>query len=240
MKNAGIYIVCFLVFVAISFVMLPDIILKKQIENYGERILGTEVDIDSIDLSLFSSKLTIKSLTVRNPKKYKRTNAIQIDEIVVDLRPLSLLGEVVEIQTLKVSGPIVTVEASMAGNNFNDMRKSFFKKESPADTSNLHALPKNSGKFVTIDTLIIDEAKIYVTAGFSKHNDQPASIIIPTITMENLGTENNHITFKQLLNKIIIEAAKDIDHVDQSMLNGVIEDLNKSIKDLSDQFKNLF
>jgi len=99
-------------------------LVEYGIETIGPRLTGTNVELGEVDLTLLSGKGSIRGVVIGNPKAFETDNAFELDEVRVDLAPLSVFGDTMVVEEIYIGGPKITYE----------------KK---GDTSNLLAIAKH-------------------------------------------------------------------------------------------------
>lgn len=85
-----------------------DPIVKSAIEKNGSAILGTDVSVGSVDISLKSGRGTIRNVRVKNPDGYEG-DAFTLGEITLDINVASLTKDPIVIDEIKISAPDVRV-----------------------------------------------------------------------------------------------------------------------------------
>ena len=106
---AGIVLVVLLAFTLFVGSSL-DSIVKDAIEHYGSQILGTDVRVSSVALSLGEGRGTIRGIRVRNPDGFSSDEAFEFGEIALQIDVGSLTGNPLIIEELSISEPGVRYE----------------------------------------------------------------------------------------------------------------------------------
>jgi hypothetical protein len=91
-----------------------DSIVKNAIEKNGGAILGTDVSVGSVDISLKSGRGTIRNIKVKNPDGFDG-NAFTLGEITLDIRVASLNKDPIVIDEIKIAAPDVSVIVNEMG-----------------------------------------------------------------------------------------------------------------------------
>ncbi len=239
-----------IVIAVLVIALMPNIIIKKAINNFGSELFQTNVNVESVDLSFTSGSLVLKGLTIANPKGYNEKNALTIDNISVLLDVWSIFSDKVVINEVIISEPIITVEVKLASNNLNDLKNKYGQKfNAPNDNSEV-SQEKKTGKKVVIDRLSISNAKI-ITATSVIMNFKDNAISIPNITMTDIGKQNavngDGLTFAEAITDILLEVASKAPNLNNNLLERAKEGLkgqvNKAkdkVDDISKKLKNLF
>lgn len=112
MKRALIVVVAILVLgvIGIGVFLYNNInpIVKNAIEKNGSAILGTDVSVGSVDISLKNGRGTIRGVKVENPDGYDG-DAFELGEITVDIEVGSLNKDPIVIDRITIAVPDVRV-----------------------------------------------------------------------------------------------------------------------------------
>jgi uncharacterized protein involved in outer membrane biogenesis len=92
-------------------------LVKKGVETFGPEILKAPVTIQSVRLSPFSGKGSIKGLVIGNPKGFKTSSAFELGEVRIAIAPKSLATNLIVIDEISVIAPKVTYELARGGSN---------------------------------------------------------------------------------------------------------------------------
>lgn len=85
-----------------------DRVVEFAIETYGSQIVGTSVQVDSVEIGLRDGEGTIRGLHVANPDGFGPDDAIQLERITLGLDVASLRsGGPIVVDVLDVAAPVV-------------------------------------------------------------------------------------------------------------------------------------
>lgn len=169
---------------ALIFIVLPllllagaalalDPMIQSKVPARMSEALGVPVTLNDADASL-AGDLALERLTIGNPEGYGDPQAIRVDRITAEAKPLSLLSDVVKIRTLTVERPLLSIEFKGLESNIQALM------------DNLPPREKEKGKRFRIGRLTIEGATIRFTsdrlAGGTK------TVSLPTIELTNVGT----------------------------------------------------
>ena len=105
----------------LGFELFGEHIVKVGIETAGTKALSVGVDIDDLDLSIYSGKVGLEGLRVNNPAGYENEYLLEMNEGKVKTSMKSLLSDTVEIESILLDGIALTVEQKGLLSNLNDM-----------------------------------------------------------------------------------------------------------------------
>lgn len=87
--------------------------IRTQIEQQGNKYLGTTVSVLKVDLALTEGRMTISDLNVGNPKGFSDNNAFSVNSITLDLG--EVLSEPYVVQTISIIAPEILYEVDSSG-----------------------------------------------------------------------------------------------------------------------------
>ena len=105
------YLISFSVlFVVLSLVLLVfysnlGLVVERAIENYGSKIMGTEVAVDKVTMQPRAGKASITGLTIANPSGYRAANAFVLSEITATI---DFQAEIV--REIVIKQPVINIE----------------------------------------------------------------------------------------------------------------------------------
>jgi hypothetical protein len=189
-------------------------IVKHGLEVAGPKLMGVELRVQDVKLSLLSGSGRVQELVVGNPKGFVSPSAIKVGSASFALSPSSLLSEKIIIKSIRVEAPEVTVEAGLNGVNLEkilaSLRASAGVGTTPAPGT--QAKPASSGKRLQVDEFIITGAKIHgIVTGLGQEREAQ----LADIRLKDLGTNSAGITGAELAIKaleVLIPAARQAAH----------------------------
>jgi uncharacterized protein involved in outer membrane biogenesis len=107
---AALALLMVIVGIAVFLYNSIDSIVEAAIEREGSRVLGTQVSVGSVDISLKSGRGTIHGVSVSNPKGFSSKEMFTLGEITVDIDVKSLNRDPVVIDEITISAPKVRAE----------------------------------------------------------------------------------------------------------------------------------
>jgi hypothetical protein len=206
-----IALVVVLVLAVLAVGLLLDKAIKTGVETFGPRLTKVDVTVQSVSLSLFSGSGTIKGLLVGNPQGFKTPSAIQVGTVSLSLEPRSLLADKIVVKSINVQGPEITFETDLRNNNLKKLLANVQETtgggaHEPAKPQE-PAQPKEAkpAKKLEVDDFVISGGKVHVNV--TALVGQSATIPLPDIHLQALGTGPEGITPGQLA-KLVLEAVE--------------------------------
>ncbi len=213
----SIFAIIVILFLVVMFSI--NAIVKSGIEETGTEMTGTAVTVDRISISPFSGKGTISGFRVANPDNYQQEYAFQVEELSIELKPLSLFSSEVIVREIIVTSPQIYVEQKLPENNINTILQ--------------HVRSITAGE-TTDKKLVIDHflmtggsADLYTEVG----GERSERVEISSVELHDLGRGGG----QQALEDVIKKIAEDIA---EEALKGALrsggEQIRDTIRDLFD------
>lgn len=214
-------------------------IVRNLVHEKGSEVVGTSVNIGKIDLSLKDGKGGVNNISVANPSGYSQDYIIKLGgvHVSVDVNSVKKLAKeslqksgpkikTVVINEIRVDKPEVTYELmSLNKNNADDVLANI-KKNSASSAKEPVKEDKDAVQYkVAIKKIVIADGSATVAANLLGAS-QSLSLNLPTIVIDNLGTEKQGITIEDGIARIFQEILKTTTNIvskaDLSgLLNGV-------------------
>jgi len=207
-KTIVLVVILLIAVLLLGFELFGEHIVKAGIETAGTKTLNVGVNIDDLDLAIYSGKVGLKGLRVNNPVGYENKYLLELAEGRVKTSMKSLLSDTVEIESILLDGIALTVEQKGLSSNLNDVLKSIPKgeeKETPAEE------PKEGKNLLVKDLKIINtkvKVKLLPVGGITGNVDT-VTLELDPIEMKNLGSEDK-MTTAVLAKEIMVALAKGV------------------------------
>ena len=221
----ALVVVVILAVLAIGLVL--DKAIKSGVETFGPKLTKVDIKLQSVSLSLLSGSGTIKGLVVGNPAGYKTPSAIDIGVASVSLKPASLLSDKIIVRAINVQGPEINFETDLRNNNLSQILANV--QEATSSGAKEPAKPQEPSqpegakpaKKLQVDDLVISGGKIHVSV--SALGGKTATVPLPDIHLQNLGTGPEGITPAELAEKVMEQIEKGASQA----AAGAVADLGK-------------
>lgn len=228
-------------------------VVRDLVHQHGTAVVGTDVNIGSIKLSLKDGNGSVGNITVANPKGYSKDYIIKLEGVSVSVNKDSVIKLVKEtaqktgpnvktvvINEIMVNKPEVTYELmSLNKNNADDILQNIKKNTASSAKKPAKEEKKSDIEYkVAIKKVVVANGSATVAANLLGAS-QSLSLNLPTITINNLGTEKQGITIEDGLARIFQEILKTTTNtVAKADLSGILNgvgDLANAAKDTADK-----
>lgn len=217
--------------------------VQELVHIYGSQVVGTDVNIGHIDISLKNGNGAVSNITVANPTGYGQNYIINLGNVAVSLDKDSVMKVISEtakksgpkvktvvINEVRISKPEVTYELmNLNRNNADDILANI--KQNTATSAKKEPKPENPDApqyNVAIKKVVIEDGTATVAAGLLGVS-KSLSLNLPTITIKDLGTPKQGVSIEAGLARVFQEILKTtvnaVKNVDLSGLLGGVGDL---------------
>ncbi len=220
-------LIVLVVLAVVAVGLFLDQAIKKGVETFGPKLTGVDITLQSVRLSVLSGSGTIKGLVVGNPKEFKTPSAISVGSASLTLEPKSLLSDKVVIKSINLQGPEITYETDLKHNNLSQILANVQQAtggggtESPKPQEPAPAKESKPAKKLQVDDFVISGAKVRVSV--TSLGGQAASVSLPVIHLQNLGTGPEGITPGELTAQVIAAIEKGA----AKAASGAVSDISK-------------
>lgn len=182
----GLVVAALLVLLGIGLALDP--LIRIKVPARMSEALGVPVTLNDADAGL-GGGIRLERLAVANPEGYKDPQALRIDGITADVKPLSLLSDVVEVDTVRVERPHLSIEFEGLQSNVRSL------------IDNLPPRDKERGKRFRIGRLTIEGATVRLTS--EQLPGGTRTLALPTVELSNVGTAEGAATMGQVAGEVL-------------------------------------
>lgn len=199
-----VFLVVMLLIGALVVVFLTlNSLVKKGVETVGPQVTKVSIKLDSVNLSVFSGKGTLKGLVVGNPEGYQTESAVHLGEATLQLDPKSLLADKVVVKSIHVVAPEITFEGSLKGNNLTKLQSNVEEFTARLPKGSDKGGGSGAGKKLQVDDFSITGGKVNLS--MTVLGGQKMSVPLPDIHLQGLGTGPEGITVGELIKQVLAE-----------------------------------
>ena len=195
-----------------------DGIVKNGIEENGRALLGTDVTVEDVDISLFDGAGTIEGFEVSNPDGYTDKNAIRIQKASLQVDIGSLFSDQVIVKELRVDEPELYFEQKELSANLKELNDHLNSGE-----------PSDSEKSLVIEHLLIEEGLVKVRTDIER--ERTAQAEFDRFELNGIGQGGSNTvqeSVKQMMEPLLEQA------IAEAATSGVLEQLKNKALDLID------
>lgn len=200
----GLAVVALLAFVAV-FLSLNSIV-KQGVLTVGPEVTKVSIALDGVGLSVFSGAGEVKGLVVGNPAGFKTPSAIKLGTASLRVKPASLLGDKIVVESVRVEAPEITFEGDLSGSNLGKIQQNVDAYVAsllgPGGKAEKQGAPGTKKK-LQVDEIIIANAKVNLSTTLL--GGKSATLPLPEIKLANLGQGPDGITPAEVIKVVLTE-----------------------------------
>lgn len=247
-------------------------LVKKAIETVGPAITRTDVTLSSANLSPLDGNGSLNGFVVGNPKGFSAPYAVKLGNVSISVDKSTLLKNPIIVNSIEIRDPRIALIGTPGGTNLQQLMRNIRSygvsqsKPSSATPSSASPTPaplsspaapvtvaspspaplsntttSSSDRRFIVRSVVIDGASLDVAlSAFGQSYQQTLSL--PEIRLQNLGSDGNGISGKQLAEQILsplINAAID-EGIKAASKQGLIQLQQNGGKELGNFLKGLF
>ena len=138
LKVLAVFLLLIIILLGILIWKIDDI-AASGIKSFGSKLMDSQVDVESVDVTLTRGAVQIKKFTVANPRGFQQEKAISVNNFMVDVDLWSLPSDEIVVEYLEISGMTIDVEYKIGDDLnlnilINNLKKKPAKTQAPAQT----------------------------------------------------------------------------------------------------------
>ena len=192
-----------LIIAAVVVVFLSlNTIVKKGVETVGPQLTKVEIKLGSANISPLSGSGQLHELFVGNPDGFKTPSAIKVGDIKVAVDIGSVMSDTIKIKEIKISAPEITLDGGLSGNNISKILDNVNAATAGAEpAAKTDSSAKKSEKKFYVQDVLVEGGNINLST--SLLGGKELTVPLPTLHLQNIGTENLGVTAGELVQQIL-------------------------------------
>lgn len=199
-------LVVLVIVVAVGAVMYIDTVAKAAIEVAGTKVLGVKTTVDKVSIGITSGSAAMNGLHVANPEGCQAPEFLALDLGGVAVTPASLLGDVIRVPKIELSGMKLEFEQRVGGDSNVDTILANVKKFSGGGGSAPAGGQTSEGKKFVIDELSLSNISVTARASGVPLADKGIEIKVPKIVLKDIGSGGSDPVGLDQLTGMIVQA----------------------------------
>jgi uncharacterized protein involved in outer membrane biogenesis len=239
-----------IIVVIVALVLFAGGGLVKYIINvHGERLTGLEMSVAGAELNVLGGQLSMTNLAIANPAGYDNPNAAMVGSIQVNLRPKTLLQDVVVVDYVGIKGTRVVFEGDLNDNNIQDIQKILgARRGEVADHDHTEdeeagRHPEEEQKRFAVRHLQVQDTAVAFKIGVP--GMEGVTVPVSDIELTNIGTQEEGASAQEVVDQILLPL---FDRIHRAALQaiqdpqGLLDRVKNSgfVKGIGEKLKNLF
>ena len=201
-----------------AFIILKyslDGMIKSAIVENTSDLMQTQVNVESVSISLFDGAGEIYGFSISNPEGFSEAEAVRVDEIFVELDLFSILSDTIVVENVRIQNPQLYFEQRGLGINLRKLNQNMDETEEVDES------------LLVIDRLIIENGVVKVSSTIDR--ERTAEAEIDEFELTEIGREGNNTvkqSIRQILDPLLEQAVRE------ALSGGLLEQLENKIQDL--------
>jgi len=195
----SVFLVVLLVLAIVGVGMFADGLAKKGIEAGGSAALGVPTSVDGVSIGFFSGKVALEGLGIANPEAFGEGKFLELGTGAVEVSPLSLLSDRVEIPSLTLSKVRVNLVQGLKGSNYATILKHLEAFQGASEAK------ADEGKRFLIKKLTISDVLVNVSP-MKELGVAEVKLPIDRIELTDVGSDGDKGVLLSELTGIVLEA----------------------------------
>jgi hypothetical protein len=234
MKSTLVKIIAALVVVAVIAVaalfLSLNSIVKNGVTSFGPEVIKAPIQLDGVSISALSGSGEIRGLVIGNPEGFKTPNAVKLGAASLQVKPMSLLGDKIVVQSIKADGAEITFEGSLSGSNLSKIQENVdaYVASLLGPAGKEEKKPATPGKKLQVDELVISNAKINLSMTIL--GGKSATVPLPDIKLTGLGQGEQGVTPAEVIKVVLKEVMTKTTEAVGGFLSGAGKALTDAAK----------
>jgi hypothetical protein len=209
-------------------------IVKNGVEAVGPKVLGTDVVLQKVDISLLSGSGMLKGIMIGNPEGFHTESAFRLGEVKVAVDIFSVLADKMIIDEIVIDSPEITYETSGTKNNIEAILDNIKDLAGGGEARSTDESTQKSGKKLQINDIIIRNAKVNMSATILQ--GEMVTLSLSDIHIEDIGKEGEGANMSDALKEVFTVLDKSIAGAAAAPIGSTGETVEKTV----DKIKGLF
>lgn len=169
--------------------------LRNAAETNGSELLGAQISLGEIDLSLFKGHVGLTNLAIGQPSGFGEGKSFQVGNFTVDLEPLSLFKGHAKIDMILIDKPQLNLVMIGKENNFSKLQSNLGNIISDE--------PSSSDMKLSIKDLRLNATHLSIKS--DKYGEK--EVTLADVHLENIGIDQNGVTPNEVV-RLTLDALK--------------------------------
>lgn len=191
----------------VAAVFYVDTVAKAAIEVAGTKVLGVKTTVSGVSIGLTSGSASLNELLVANPDGCQSPDFLKLNRGALAVTPASLLGDVIRVPKVELSGMHIEFEQRVGGDSNVDAILGNVKKfAGSGDGGASKGASSGEGKKFVIDELTLADISVTARASGVPLADKGIEIKVPKIVLKDIGSAGSDPVGLDQLTGMIVEA----------------------------------
>jgi uncharacterized protein involved in outer membrane biogenesis len=213
-KVGKVFLVGLVVLVVVVGIVLTvaisnlDRIVKGVVESSGSEVLGTDVSLNKVEISLKGGRGSLKGLVIANPEGFSDRNAFELDEVTLALDLGTVTSDEVVVEQVVVDGARVIFEETGGSINLQTLLKNAQDYAGPSEPSEPpEEEPESAGPKLVINEFRFTNAEATL---ISEKLGQEVMAGMPDIVLNDIGQKGHGVTAAEAAKQVLVPVIQQV------------------------------
>jgi len=175
-------------------------LIEDGVEEHGPGLTGTDVELGSASVSIFSGEGELKRFSIDNPKGFSDDKAFDLGRIRIAVEPKSLASGVVHIRQIVVDGPKLLAEFDATGRNNLNAILNNVRAAAGGGGKGSGGAGDGGGKKMIVDEFRFENAEARALAPAFNLDK---TVKIPPVVLKDLGKRQGGLAVADIANQVM-------------------------------------
>jgi uncharacterized protein involved in outer membrane biogenesis len=206
MKKGLLIIGSILLILLVGVFLFLGPIVKVAVEKAVPDLLGAPVQIEKVRIYPLAGSVHIKGLVIGNPEGFKTPSAMELGELRIDIKMLSLFTDTIIVKTVHIDAPQITYERGLSASNLSTLQDNVAPPKKPKGEQPVEAAPEKEAsskpaKKVVIEDFLMENGSVNVSMTLAGGNK--LEVPLAAIHMEDIGKESDGASIGEVINEVL-------------------------------------
>lgn len=187
--------------VSVFLVANLDRLVQKGVETFGSDMTQADVRLAQVEINVTSGEGALSGLMIGNPDGFDTPSAFSLNQIAVKIDVGTITHDVVVINEILISNPVVTYELGAKGSNIHAIKRNVEAYMAALGLGG--ATDDGKGPSLIIENFIIEGGQVNVSA--SVLEGKQLSAALPRVHLRDIGKSDGGVSTAQAA-KVMLSA----------------------------------
>ena len=242
MKKLGIFLLIIFVIIFVGAgVIYSKVTDAIQAESENNDLIGAKITIGDVSLNPFSGTAGLAGFTIGQPDGFGSDDSMSVDAFLIDLKPLTLFDDVLEIETIVIDKPVLNLVIVDNETNFGAIQRQLDETLGESEDSDIK---------VILQDFYLNNLRVNIQSEqYGNHDVELADIHLTNIGVDENGVAPKEIfrlamdAIKPQVGKLLLELgirnrlSNEFNRQVGDQIQQQLEGLPDPVKDAADQIK---
>jgi len=172
-------------------------LITDGVSVHGSKALGAEVKLGGVGLDVLGGSAALSDFSIGHPEGFEPVDAFAVGRVAVDLNPMSLISDTIEIELIDIASPDIRVEPKLNGTtNLQQLQANIMAYVGPLPEAEEEA-PATDMPNLIVKKFVISGAKLGFIGGDTGLGNQ--TLKLQDIVLTDIGVKEGGVPASDLM-----------------------------------------